>query len=641
MLRRLTGRRWGLTDVAGQLDGLWVWGADDGYYISEKVGRPLTLSGGDSGGTSTPSGLLHNGADYWEFDGLCLWWSGSEFVITQGLGIGAFEWLETTTTRAMVGDPDRISTTVTKTWRGDVWWSCATLTGEYAPRGAGKEPPLITVDDVAQPRDDSAVRPGMTVSDAGVQGWFSPSEAGLYTPVEGSGLSSNKYIGWRTLRAGSGQGALFYERPTHGVDPWFQGTDAAIWNGLVTTTSLNASTGLPESVTELRWILSPARRSKPFSAPTPPDPQTNPPTNNSKGFWALPAASYTGGPPVGDYELVWPYVPPVFKKLTVDGGLGSDTFQPGDLVAIQASEPEDGKEFSTWDPPSLVADPLALSTTLEMPDVDTTVRAVYSDLPLWSLTVQGGSGSGSYYEGAVVAVSADAAAEGLMFLKWTGGSGAVDRPRMTSASVTMPAGDVVLTALYADAPESDQSLYVDGGEGSGDYAAGLEVPVSAASFKDGSPFLRWTGSTATLSDPYAASTTIRIPSGGASLKALYGDPPAASRLLSVWRGSGSGWYDEGSTAALTADAAPEHKVFDKWVGDVDALADASLPSTTAAIGGRDISVAASYKMLPEPLPPTPETVSVSLAGYSMDSMRDGSSYTVMDYQVVSVVPLWL
>jgi len=153
-----------------------------------------------------------------------------------------------------------------------------------------------------------------------------------------------------------------------------------------------------------------------------------------------------------------------------------------------------------------------------------------------NLTVNSGSGDGTYLEGAVVSISADAAPSGKMFGQWTGDVAGVGDIHAASTTVTMPTADVAVTAAYVDAPVF--TLTVNSGAGSGDYHQGASVAISAAIPPSGQAFDKWVGDTAGIADPNDATTTVTMPAGDAEVTAAYGAPPSLSTVLIVnWGGS--------------------------------------------------------------------------------------------------------
>jgi len=73
---------------------------------------------------------------------------------------------------------------------------------------------------------------------------------------------------------------------------------------------------------------------------------------------------------------------------------------------------------------------------------------------LYTLTVNNGTGGGTYLERAEVPITADAPASGKIFDKWTGNTAYVGDINFASTVVTMPAANVTVTALYKDIPEN-------------------------------------------------------------------------------------------------------------------------------------------------------------------------------------------
>jgi len=73
----------------------------------------------------------------------------------------------------------------------------------------------------------------------------------------------------------------------------------------------------------------------------------------------------------------------------------------------------------------------------------------------YTVTVNSGTGSGSYAANATVNITANAAPSGKVFDKWTTADGvAFANANATSTSFTMPAKNVTVTATYKDAPPS-------------------------------------------------------------------------------------------------------------------------------------------------------------------------------------------
>ncbi|MCU0858945.1 MAG: lamin tail domain-containing protein, partial [Pontiellaceae bacterium] len=141
------------------------------------------------------------------------------------------------------------------------------------------------------------------------------------------------------------------------------------------------------------------------------------------------------------------YIPPNYL-LTVNSGSGDGTYPAGTVVPIQADPPGSDRTFSTWTGHTAgIANKTAPSTTLTMPASNVTITAVYVTNCL--LTVHSGSGDGTYPAGTVVPIQADPPGTGRAFSRWTGNTSAVSSVISASASITMPAQHITVTAAYA------------------------------------------------------------------------------------------------------------------------------------------------------------------------------------------------
>ncbi|MGM0452696.1 MAG: InlB B-repeat-containing protein, partial [Thermodesulfobacteriota bacterium] len=76
------------------------------------------------------------------------------------------------------------------------------------------------------------------------------------------------------------------------------------------------------------------------------------------------------------------------------------------------------------------------------------------------------------------------------------------------------------TVRFVAAPVK-YTLTVTNGTGGGDYTVGTEVNIEAA-VPEGHHFSQWLGQTATVADPYAAATTLTVPSANTTVEAEFG-----------------------------------------------------------------------------------------------------------------------
>ena len=135
----------------------------------------------------------------------------------------------------------------------------------------------------------------------------------------------------------------------------------------------------------------------------------------------------------------------------------------------------------------------------------------------WPLTVTNGSGSGVYATDEVVPISANTPASGKLFAVWVGDIGYVDDRTQASTTVTMPAGDVAVTAAYV----WGYQLTVNSGTGDGLYFAGSVVDIVADEAPSGTAFDVWTGDTEGIADAELPTTTITMSSSHTEIAASY------------------------------------------------------------------------------------------------------------------------
>ena len=303
-------------------------------------------------------------------------------------------------------------------------------------------------------------------------------------------------------------------------------------------------------------------------------------------------------------------IPPTYFTLTVNFGTGSGDYLANTTVTISATAPASGKMFDKWTGDTANVSNVNLSsTTLTMPASAAAVTATYKDIPptYYTLTVNSGTGSGSYLANTVVTISATAPASGKMFDKWTGDTANVANINLSSTTLTMPANTAAVTATYKDIPPTYYTLTVNSGTGSGDYLANTTVTISATAPASGKMFDKWTGDTASIANINLSSTTLTMPDSAAAVTATYKDIPTTLFKLTVNSGTGSGDYLAGTVVTISAAAAPSGQMFDMWTGDTASVANINLSSTTLTMPASVATVTATYKEIP----PTYYTLAVN------------------------------
>ena len=185
---------------------------------------------------------------------------------------------------------------------------------------------------------------------------------------------------------------------------------------------------------------------------------------------------------------------------------------------------------------------------------------------------------------------------GKVFDAWTGNIGALADPTAAATSVTMPAFNITITALFKDAPPATYTLTVVNGTGGGAYAATTVVPV-IATVPAGKVFDAWTGNIGALADPTAAATSATMPAANITITALFKDAPPATYTLTVVNGTGGGAYAATTVVPVIA-TVPAGKIFDAWTGNTGALADPTAAATSATMPAANITITALFKNAP-------------------------------------------
>gem|GEM_PF-1922266 len=282
--------------------------------------------------------------------------------------------------------------------------------------------------------------------------------------------------------------------------------------------------------------------------------------------------------------------------LTVNNGVGSGTYAQGVNVTITAKESASGMVFDKWTGDteyiSSINSPMV---TVTMPARAISLTATYKNSATYTLTVTNGTGGGTYVEGKQVTITANAPATGKLFDKWTGDTSYVADAASIVTTVTMPAKAITLTATYRDIVVATYKLTVVNGSGSGSYAAGTDVVITAKEPAAGMVFDDWEGNTSYLSSTILSTVTVTMPAKAITVKATYKEILPTKYMLTVVNGSGSGSYVAGKDVSIQAKTAATDKVFERWTGDTNYVFAVYNPSTKVTVPEKDITLTAVYK----------------------------------------------
>jgi len=275
--------------------------------------------------------------------------------------------------------------------------------------------------------------------------------------------------------------------------------------------------------------------------------------------------------------------------LTVNSGTGDGNYSENDVANISADTAPSGKEFDEWiGDTSGIANVNNASTTLTMPAANQEVTATYANLPMYALTVNSGTGDGSYQEDWVVDISADAAPSGYTFDEWVGDTANIADVQDPTTTITMPASSAEITATYESV--ATYTLTVNSGSGDGNYSESQVADITADTAASGKFFDAWVGDTSGIADINDPSTTLTMPAANQEITATYAD--VVDGLVSRFTfdidardsyGTSDGTLTNG--ASVTTDAT-RGKVL-SLDGDNDYV---SLPSSAMAAGRSELTL---------------------------------------------------
>ncbi len=295
---------------------------------------------------------------------------------------------------------------------------------------------------------------------------------------------------------------------------------------------------------------------------------------------SITSMSTTVTMPASEVALTATYI--TAYTLTVSSGTGSGSYTNGQQVTIFASNVV-GKIFDRWTgDTATVSSVTSMSTTVTMPAASVALTATY--LNIYTLTVNSGTGGGSYTNGQAVAITASNVV-GMAFNRWTGATQFVDSVTSQTATVTMPATPIALTATYSNIY---YTLTVSNGTGGGSYTNGQHVAIAASNLV-GKIFDRWTGDTVTVASVTSLNTTVTMSASNIALTATY----LNVYTLTVNSGAGGGSYTNGQKVTIAASNLVG-KVFDRWTGDTSHVASATASNTVVTMPAADIALTATY-----------------------------------------------
>ena len=249
--------------------------------------------------------------------------------------------------------------------------------------------------------------------------------------------------------------------------------------------------------------------------------------------------------------------------------------------------------------------------------IERNIHALATQEPMppdtYKLTVENGSGSGSYKANEIVTIQANPPETGLIFDHWSGDH--LENIGSASSSVTtykMPHQDITLKANYVGITPHTIIIktYTN--------TKHLESPMGEIHYIEADPapqgkvFHHWEIEPDTYKDNLyepAATTHFTMPNEAVTLTAIY--ITKGQKQLEVINGKGSGWYEYDTYVPISSNK-PDNGTFTSWSGDTQYLTgDISQEYNSIKIPDVNyIEVQANW--ITPPVPPTPPVTDVPL-----------------------------
>ena len=290
------------------------------------------------------------------------------------------------------------------------------------------------------------------------------------------------------------------------------------------------------------------------------------------------------------------------NSVTVVGGTGGGKYAAGTSVTVKVTVPT-GKTFASWSFTGVVLNTAQITQqeiTFNMPENDVVLTALFNDIN-YDITVTDGTPSATtaIYQ-AEVTVTANAPATGKEFDKWVVSGITLTNEDLAKSTVTfrMPASNVTMEATYKDVV---YRITVTNGTATPETATyQTEVTVKANAPGADEYFDKWevAGLDTEGMDLTKTEIKFQMPAGNVTFKATY---------LSVTKYEiyvVDGTKDKsparaGETITITANPAPEGKVFDKWTCETAGVTiefkSATSSKTTFVMPACEITIQAHFR----------------------------------------------
>lgn len=280
----------------------------------------------------------------------------------------------------------------------------------------------------------------------------------------------------------------------------------------------------------------------------------------------------------------------------------------GSSRGISPRHTPSGYRFSSWSYSGSVRSfqyTWSANATIQIGNGNATATVNYSKIPdpdppkvYHTLTVNNGSGSGSYYEGQYYRCYGNQAPSTYEFAYWTDNSGNIISYSNPYTGY-MGTSDITITANYKPIPYF--TVTVLNGTGSGTYLRGSYPTIQMNPAPEGMKFLQWEvlEGTGTVESPLAETTRIANLSNNITVQATYYEPSEEEKnTLTVLDKNGDiklqDKYYVGQKVTIYADEPDEGWEFLRWTGDDQYLLDKRNSETVVNMPDKNITLKMKY-----------------------------------------------
>ena len=234
-----------------------------------------------------------------------------------------------------------------------------------------------------------------------------------------------------------------------------------------------------------------------------------------------------------------------------------------------------------------------------MGDKNVVYHAYYRTRNSYNLTVNNGTGSGTYKERQSVSISANTAPEGYRWSNWSGNWYSISNRRHMSTSITMPSHDCEVTANYT-LIKPFHTLTVIDGSGSGTYEEGTTIKCYGNQIPEADyEFVYWTDEEENIIS-YSNPISITMGTTDRTIKANYQPIPYFTVTVingTLANGETTGVFLRNSNPQIHMNPAPDGMKFLQWEiikGEDNDVTEPLAENTTIRNLTHDVTVQASW-----------------------------------------------